>query len=533
MRNFLNCFLVLCSIFILFISCGEEKKERTSTAPNDSDLNDFSESDNEENDDSVEKEDDNIEPDAESIVCEKGYKPENGKCVDIDECLENICSFENGVCENLPGSYKCSCKAGFVLEGTKKESCVSRFDFEGPVYKGNVLLVINEATGETDFEFTGTLPGDKKRNLSENLSSKFLPKNLDVTVPLNPESLKFAENNEQIYAVGEERLFFGYGANSPEITATLKYQGTKSNIWVEKGGENVITDELAESIAENFDSVIFDKVTGRFGELSDVDNDGRVSLLFLQTNYPGVGKVGGYCDPNHLYDTEKSNKMEMVFVDYETSRNLNEFLYVIAHEFSHLVHYVRDIYTEKNGEYHPWIAEGIATAGEAAVFGSSEKWIDYYNYSLAASKGLSLLFIDWNNDPQATYALDYLFFRYLEIQAGIENNIIKEIIFDSENNYLAVERAAKKYIDKNLTFGELMTRYRLAILLKEKEGFYGYKGVPEFDKLKTRFYGGKGFDLRSGGAVYIRIDGEFTESGDKDEHIRYAGVYTGETTGTE
>lgn len=32
-------------------------------------------------------------------------------CSDIDECQNDVCN--NGVCENLPGSYKCNCSKGY------------------------------------------------------------------------------------------------------------------------------------------------------------------------------------------------------------------------------------------------------------------------------------------------------------------------------------------------------------------------------------------------------------------------------------
>ena len=46
-----------------------------------------------------------------------GYEKLNNEtiksdCVDVDECSLNVC--ENGSCENLEGSYSCSCNAGWA-----------------------------------------------------------------------------------------------------------------------------------------------------------------------------------------------------------------------------------------------------------------------------------------------------------------------------------------------------------------------------------------------------------------------------------
>ncbi|XP_015755086.1 PREDICTED: sushi, von Willebrand factor type A, EGF and pentraxin domain-containing protein 1-like isoform X4 [Acropora digitifera] len=67
------------------------------------------------------------------FACNSGYKGasivqcDDGKwnsslplCEDIDECTEGLSEcFENAVCRNIPGSYQCECKRGFVKRGRK------------------------------------------------------------------------------------------------------------------------------------------------------------------------------------------------------------------------------------------------------------------------------------------------------------------------------------------------------------------------------------------------------------------------------
>nr|XP_039263971.1 uncharacterized protein LOC120339830 [Styela clava] len=54
-------------------------------------------------------------------TCKAGFqqkKNEEGhECEDIDECKEEICD-ENAVCENTPGSYKCTCTCGYIMDYT-------------------------------------------------------------------------------------------------------------------------------------------------------------------------------------------------------------------------------------------------------------------------------------------------------------------------------------------------------------------------------------------------------------------------------
>lgn len=51
------------------------------------------------------------------MTCSKGFKQYFDKCVDIDECAtdKNSCA-SNQNCKNMPGSFECECKIGFMLD---------------------------------------------------------------------------------------------------------------------------------------------------------------------------------------------------------------------------------------------------------------------------------------------------------------------------------------------------------------------------------------------------------------------------------
>ncbi|RFB11070.1 hypothetical protein DZB84_21415, partial [Bacillus sp. HNG] len=106
------------------------------------------------------------------------------------------------------------------------------------------------------------------------------------------------------------------------------------------------------------------------------------------------------------------------------------------------------------------------------------------------------------------------------------DRLFKEILFDENNNYRAIENVAKKYIDPNMTFGELMTNFRLALLLKEPTGLYGFKGDPFFDQLKEKIYTGGPTYLRGGAAVVKTVDSEngIQIPSDKGPNITYTFV---------
>ena len=57
-------------------------------------------------------------------VCSAGFKNENElqrKCIDIDECNEFDCGFNN-TCTNTLGSYRCECNAGYC-NNNEWEAC--------------------------------------------------------------------------------------------------------------------------------------------------------------------------------------------------------------------------------------------------------------------------------------------------------------------------------------------------------------------------------------------------------------------------
>lgn len=58
--------------------------------------------------------------------CAPGFRRLYDKCVDIDECTTNRNSCDsNQICINEPGSFRCNCKIGFVLDGFTN-ACVGK-----------------------------------------------------------------------------------------------------------------------------------------------------------------------------------------------------------------------------------------------------------------------------------------------------------------------------------------------------------------------------------------------------------------------
>jgi hypothetical protein len=54
-------------------------------------------------------------------TCDDGFRPAANGCEDVDECSMDPCG-DHGVCENLPGTYRCTCESGYARQG---ELCVA------------------------------------------------------------------------------------------------------------------------------------------------------------------------------------------------------------------------------------------------------------------------------------------------------------------------------------------------------------------------------------------------------------------------
>lgn len=77
-----------------------------------------------------------------------------------------------------------------------------------------------------------------------------------------------------------------------------------------------------------------------------------------------------------------------------------------------------------------------------------------------------------------------------------------------------------------MTINDLMTAFRIAIVLKADEGLYGFKGNTAFNSLATQVYEGASVELKGGGAVVIKTNGGNAESTPtKGSDVIFTGVY--------
>ncbi|WP_010676969.1 Ig-like domain-containing protein [Bacillus timonensis] len=360
---------------------------------------------------------------------------------------------------------------------------------------------------------------------------------MDANIPFDPASEDvnlFQKNSKSIfqsYSVGESKSFWVVNLQTnghSTINARLAYSGSKANVWVHN---NQISDAEAVTLGKEFDNNIYEPITSHFAKESDVNQDGKINILTfdIQDGFTGSGGyVAGYFSSRDLYNTSYSNESEIFYIDtyptmgFNSSKDVSQAYGTLAHEFQHMVNFNQNVLVEGNDYMPTWLNEGLSEAADQIYSGSGlSDRLNYYNTSASIQNGHSLLY--WGGDTLSNYSLSYLFMQYIKIQAGQGNRIFKEIMEDSANDYYAIENIAKKYISPDMTFGKLMTNFRIALLLKEPTGLYGFKGDTFFDALKEKIYNGNYAALRGGGSIVTTFNSEegFNVPADKGTDITY------------
>ncbi|MFS0862272.1 Ig-like domain-containing protein [Fredinandcohnia sp. 179-A 10B2 NHS] len=442
----------------------------------------------------------------------------------------------------------------YMLVGTSQSvsdpvySSVSTFKVLNPFYvegnpsAENFVLISNESTDAETTESTGTFSFiEQTKNIEMNPSLDQSTYQMDMNLPFDiPKTKDKLVNQSQFFAaqtflVGDYKKFWVTNLSDDsnyQIDARLAYNGSKSQVWVHQGE---ITDADAAKLGKEFDERIYDSVTSHFAPESDVDRNGKVNILVfdIQDGYNGYGGyTGGYFWGGDLYSSSyvySSNQSEIFYIDtYPTmgeknaSKDVTRAYGTIAHEFQHMVNFNRNVLIEGSTSNMPsWMNEGLSEAANQ-IYQGQGLWgrLYYYNQSTTIQNGHSLLKWGDNGDSLANYSLSYLFMQYLKIQANQGEAIFKEILEDRNNDYQAIENVARKYIDPTITFGELMTNFRMALFLNEPTGLYGFGGDPFFEDLKQRIYTGGPTNLRGGGAIVFASDSE-TVPANKGANITY------------
>ncbi|KIL43038.1 cell wall-binding repeat-containing protein [Jeotgalibacillus campisalis] len=406
---------------------------------------------------------------------------------------------------------------------------------------GDTVIINNESFNPAVTQSTGAF---SMKNVNESLTKhESLSQEaykIDLQLNFDPEQADAPLFNKQskqskVYSVGDQQDFWVYNARTEgdyQLIAELKHSGEQGDIWVHN---NEISAAKAKEISDEFDQKIYPLVTENFAGESDVDRNGKVSILIfdIQDGFTafGGGYIGGYFYNRDLFASPKSNNQEIFYIDTYPSMGFDKGSYdvskafsTIAHEFQHMVNYNQNVLVEKGPEMDIWLNEALSMAAEHMYLGPLRSRVSYYERSQSIANGHSLLYWDRNGDVLSNYSLSYLFGQYMRIQADQGNDIYKELLENEKSTKLALEDVIQTHIDPKKTAGQFLTDFRQALFMNEEDGLYGFNGEPMLSEITSPLYQGTlPQKLRGGGAINVPAGNAagFEEPASKGDSMQY------------
>lgn len=183
------------------------------------------------------------------------------------------------------------------------------------------------------------------------------------------------------------------------VTADIVYNGTRCKVYKDRN-DTGMNANAAAAMGQEFDNNIYGLMVNTFGTASDVDGDGKITILVLDIKDGGsdTSYVAGYFDPVNEFDsatsaeTRYSNERDMLYMDSNPGADYpSAFKETMAHEFQHLISFNQKVFVQGSETgFDAWIDEGLSSAAERIYTGSqiTDK-IDYFNtgYSSDIAKG--------------------------------------------------------------------------------------------------------------------------------------------------
>jgi hypothetical protein len=186
-----------------------------------------------------------------------------------------------------------------------------------------------------------------------------------------------------------------------------------------------MTDALLDQIADDFQRVIYPRVTAQFGGTPDFDDNDRVIVLFAR-QAGAEGTLGYFYQgdqfPNGTAELP-SNEGDILYLTTPTRPDASRIAYcryvsdvapsTLAHELQHMINFHQHVRVADGEAEATWLDEGLSmVAQDVAGFGRATpdlagRIADY----LANVERFSLT--RWEGHPTGNYGASYLFVRWL------------------------------------------------------------------------------------------------------------------------
>lgn len=173
----------------------------------------------------------------------------------------------------------------------------------------------------------------------------------------------------------ESQLSLKYALESTQnpdpLSATVKKVGASVAIVVDDEDAARVTDEVANTLIERFESHIAPLDHALFGDPAQKDRDGnRVTILLMTSKLRNISTaLAGVFFSDDMRPTSQaphSNAADLLYLQPPGADvNLDQLSGTIAHEYQHLLNYTSKVIVNENAEPETvWLDEGLSTFAE-------------------------------------------------------------------------------------------------------------------------------------------------------------------------
>ena len=221
----------------------------------------------------------------------------------------------------------------------------------------------------------------------------------------------------------------GSGLSSDFIKATIAKETENLIVYVEK--DESYNSSSLDLVCNEFEKH-YAKEKSIYGNHTDVDNNGKIIILFLDLNpESGNGSIlNGYFNPADLIDGQ-GNNADMLYMDLGGLNNNPYYMAgTILHELQHLINY--NVNVLGNGrDMEVWLNEALSES-TSVLFNKTtvnSRNIEFNSISYYCFYTWDLPINVFANYPSAS-----VFMNWLYIKSGYNDNIFKNIAASKEVN---------------------------------------------------------------------------------------------------
>ncbi len=269
--------------------------------------------------------------------------------------------------------------------------------------------------------------------------------------------------------------------NYESIDATLMYVSSGLYVFVDNRNLDAISEEAIQSLAYDFETIALPVEHQLFGNESDVNDDGHVTILMTQVVNQltsNGGLITGYFFPGDLFaasaSNPASNEQEIFYtlvpdpngahgIPISEDFTVNNVLPgVLAHEFQHMVSYNQKVFVQGGNTEEPWLNEALSHFSED-ITGFGNENPARARIFLANPSQISIA-------PSSSPSLGqrggaYLFIRYMYEQSSNGTTFIQNLYNTADTGTSNIEQAFGGNDGSFNEFPEFVNQWATALVL--------------------------------------------------------------------